>query len=151
MQARALTDRGDRRLSESQARQLRILIVEDEAIGAMYLQQTVEVMGHRVIGVVDNGESAIKVSLGERPDLVLMDIRIRGDIDGVIAAYSIKASTAIPSILISAYGENEIRQYRNVREDFVFLRKPVPEEELRRAIEGLFLPAVAEPASAQPV
>ncbi len=105
----------------------------------MYLQQSVEAMGHRVIGVVDNGEAAIKRSLGERPDLVLMDIRIRGDIDGVIAAYSIKAATGIPSILVSAYGENEIRQYRNVREDFRFLRKPVPEDELRRTIEEMFL------------
>jgi len=104
----------------------------------MYLQQSVEAMGHRVIGVVDNGEAAIKRSLSERPDLVLMDIRIRGDIDGVIAAYSIKAATGIPSILVSAYGENEIRHYRNVRDDFLFLRKPVPEGDLRHAIEELF-------------
>jgi CheY-like chemotaxis protein len=114
---------------------LRLMIVEDEAIGAMYLRHTVEGMGHRVLSIVDSGEDAIKAALDQRPDLVLMDIRIRGDIDGVMAAYSIKAATEIPSILVSAYGKNELRQYRNVEEDFLFLGKPVLEEELRRAID----------------
>lgn len=125
---------------------LRVMIVEDEAIGAMYLRHTVEGMGHRVLSIVDSGEDAIKTALDERPDLVLMDIRIRGDIDGVMAAYSIKAATEIPSILVSAFGKNELRQYRNVEDDFLFLSKPVMEEELRRAI-GSVLDRMAPPGS----
>ena len=116
---------------------LRIMIVEDEAIGAMYLQQIAESMGHEVVCTVDSGEQAIKKALEKRPDLVLMDIRIRGDIDGVMAAYSIKASTRIPSILVSAYGKKELLQYRNVEDDFLFLSKPVLEGDLRWAIDSV--------------
>jgi CheY-like chemotaxis protein len=123
---------------------LRVMIVEDEAIGAMYLRHTVEGMGHRVLSIVDSGEDAIKTALDKRPDLVLMDIRIRGDIDGVMAAYSIKAATEIPSILVSAFGKNELRQYRNVEDDFLFLSKPVMEEELRWAIASV-LDRIAPP------
>ena len=118
-------------------RRLRVMIVEDEAIGAMYLRHIVEGMGHRVVATVDSGEDAIRTALEERPDLVLMDIRIRGDVDGVMAAYSIKAATEIPSVLVSAFGKNELRQYRNVEEDFLFLNKPVLEDDLLRAIGSL--------------
>jgi len=114
------------------------MIVEDEAIGAMYLERAVEKTGHKVVAMIDNGEEAIRSALDLRPDLVLMDIRIRGDIDGVIAAYSIKAATGIPSILVSAYGKNELRQYRNVEEDFMFLCKPVLERDLHDAFESIF-------------
>ena len=124
---------------------LRVMIVEDEAIGAMYLEQAVEKTGHKVVAMIDNGEEAIRSALNLRPDLVLMDIRIRGDIDGVMAAYSIKAATGIPSILVSAYGKNELRQYRNVEEDFMFLCKPVLERDLHDALESIFAQPSANP------
>jgi CheY-like chemotaxis protein len=127
------------------------MIVEDEAIGALYLRNTVEGMGHRVVGVVDSGEDAIRTALDQRPDLVLMDIRIRGDIDGVMAAYSIKAATEVPSILVSAFGRNELRGYRHVEHDFVFLNKPVLEDELRRAIASVLdRPDLPGPSGAAP-
>lgn len=137
-------------LRERAMQELRVMIVEDEAIGALYLRNTLEGMGHRVVSVVDSGEDAIRTALDQRPDLVLMDIRIRGDIDGVMAAYSIKAATEVPSILVSAFGKNELRQYRHVEDDFLFLSKPVLEDDLRRAIAGVLERAVPPGSSCTP-
>jgi len=65
---------------------MKLMIVEDEAIAALFLRSTLERLGYAVTSVVDNGEQAVQQAADERPDVVLMDIRLRGSMDGVEAA-----------------------------------------------------------------
>ncbi len=64
----------------------RILIVEDEAIIAMELESQLQSLGYEVTSIVDTGEKAIEKAEADKPDLMLMDIRIKGDMDGIDAA-----------------------------------------------------------------
>ena len=64
----------------------RIIIAEDESIGAMYLRRTLEGFGHRVLGIEETGEGVVGRALACKPDLVVMDVRLKGDMDGVTAA-----------------------------------------------------------------
>ena len=63
----------------------RILIVEDEGILAFKTRVDLEEMGHEVVGIVDNANEAIEIALKEKPDLILMDIVLKGDLDGIEA------------------------------------------------------------------
>jgi 1,2-diacylglycerol 3-beta-glucosyltransferase len=86
----------------------RILIVEDEMITAMDEQQCLESLGYEVIGIVSSGEEAIKLTEKERPDLVLMDITLEGEMDGVQAAWKIRDAFNIPVVFVTAHGDKAI-------------------------------------------
>jgi response regulator NasT len=116
----------------------KILIVEDEAISAMALKYTVERLGCTVVGEVDTGEAAIQAASEQRPDLVLMDTRLRTRMSGVEAANVIWKRFQIRSIFISAYSPAELeKDYRGAL-PFTLLVKPVLEEDLERLIKTLF-------------
>jgi CheY-like chemotaxis protein len=121
----------------------RLLVVEDEAIAALFLRHTLERLGHQIVAVVDSGEEAVEVALRERPDLVLMDIRLRGDLDGVDAANRIRAEGGIRSLFISAYAEAEIKQRYRYPGEFLLISKPVMEYELVDALRGLGIDGAA--------
>ncbi len=80
---------------------VRILIVEDEAITAMSLRQTLTAKGFTVVGVAAAGSEAIEIAQREKPDLLLMDIRLADDIDGIDAATVI--NNGIPIIYMTAF------------------------------------------------
>lgn len=61
----------------------KILIVEDEGILAMTMEMTLSAMGHHVVGIADNGNRAIELAVAHRPDLILMDIILKGSLDGI--------------------------------------------------------------------
>jgi CheY-like chemotaxis protein len=84
----------------------RVLIVEDEAIIAMDLAAILTRQGCVVIGTEASGEDSIARAGAERPDLVLMDIRLRGRMNGLEAAREIKARWGIPVVYVTAYGED---------------------------------------------
>ncbi len=86
----------------------RILIVEDEIVTAMDEQQCLESLGYEVIGIVASGEEAIKHSETEKPDLVLMDITLKGEMDGVEAAWKIRDDFGIPVIFVTAHGDKKV-------------------------------------------
>lgn len=83
----------------------RLLIVEDERIVAMDLRKRLEKMGHTVVGNVANGNDAIKLATEHLPDLVLMDIRIEGDKDGIDTAAIIRNTLHIPHIFLTAHSD----------------------------------------------
>lgn len=83
----------------------RLLIVEDERIVAMDLRKRLEKMGHTVVGNVANGNDAIRLATEHRPDLILMDIRIEGDKDGIDTAAIIRSSLHIPHIFLTAHSD----------------------------------------------
>ncbi len=115
----------------------RVLIVEDEAISALFLRSTLERMGHDVVGVADKGEDAIAMAATEKPDVVLMDIRLRSPMGGVEAANRIRNDIGIRAIFISAYERQEIEQASAYPEEFLLISKPVIESELVAALDEI--------------
>ncbi len=83
----------------------RIFVVEDEQIIVADLQAKLKRLGHEVIGTAASGEEAIRMTESLRPELVLMDIRIQGSMDGREAARHIQAVTGAPVIFLTAYAE----------------------------------------------
>lgn len=124
----------------------RILIVEDEAPHATDLKVRVETLGHHVLGVVDNGEKALHFVQRYRPDLVLMDVGIRGTADGVEAARTIWETTKTPFVYITAYSEASIMNRTDGVEPYGFVGKPFHDRELQAAIEIALYKAAVESA-----
>jgi PAS domain S-box-containing protein len=84
----------------------RILVVEDEGIVAMEIGDRLSHAGFRVIGPVSTGEAAVESALAERPDLVLMDVRLKGDMDGVAAAERIQRQIDLPFVFLTAHADD---------------------------------------------
>jgi CheY-like chemotaxis protein len=117
---------------------IKILIVEDEAISSMALKYAVEGLGCTVVGAVDTGEAAIHEAVQHRPDLILMDTRLRSDMTGVEAANFIWEQLQIRSAFISAYSPAELKKDYRGAQPFTVLMKPVLEGDLEQLIERLF-------------
>jgi CheY-like chemotaxis protein len=117
---------------------IKILIVEDEAISALALKYTVERLGCSVVGVVDTGEAAIQAAAEHRPDLVLMDTRLRTKMTGVEAANAIWEQFEIRSVFISAYSAAELEKDYRGAIPFILLVKPVLEGDLEKLINQIF-------------
>ena len=112
-----------------------ILVVEDEAFIAFEIKDRLMNLGYGITGIVFTGEEAIKEAIKNKPDLILMDIQLRGDIDGVEAATKIGQQLNIPVIYLTAHGENAILERAKITEPYGYLIKPFNEIELRSAIE----------------
>ena len=112
-----------------------ILIVEDERIVARDLQGTLEKLGYAVCGLAATGEDAVDLALGSRPDLVLMDIVLAGEMSGVDAAMKIREVADIPVVYLTAYADDATLQRAKVSEPFGYLVKPFEERELHTSIE----------------
>jgi PAS domain S-box-containing protein len=115
--------------------QAKILIVEDESIVARDLQRRLIHLGYDVVGAVPSGDEAIKKASILLPDLILMDVRLKGDIDGIEAATEIRFRYGIPSIYLSAYADNDTLKRASVTEPFGYILKPFEERELHTTIE----------------
>ncbi len=113
----------------------RILVVEDESIVAKNIQSRLKKLGYNVLALVSSGEEAIRRAEQTQPDLVLMDIVLKGDIDGVEAAKEIRARLNIPIIFLTAYADDNTLERAKVAEPFGYLLKPFEIRELRSAIE----------------
>ncbi len=112
-----------------------ILIVEDEAIVAEDIRITLESFGYSVCGVVSSGEEAIIHAEADRPDLVLMDIMLKGEIDGVEAAGRIRTRLQIPVVYLTAYTDDKTLERAKITEPFGYIIKPFEERELHTIIE----------------
>ena len=117
---------------------INILIVEDEAISAMALRYAVERIGCRVVAAVDTGEAAIREAEKQRPDLVLMDTRLRSEMTGVEAANRIWEQLGIRSVFVSAYSASELEKDYRGASPMMLLVKPVMDGDLERLIAKLF-------------
>ncbi|MBF0568181.1 MAG: response regulator [Nitrospirae bacterium] len=113
----------------------RILIVEDEWIIATNLSSTLEDLGYEVTSVVLSGEDAIKHAEAERPTLVLMDITLRGQMDGVAAADAIKELYDIPVVYLTSNTDEATFERVKDSESFGYIIKPFEKMELKYAIE----------------
>ncbi|NYB51883.1 MAG: PAS domain-containing protein [Methanobacteriaceae archaeon] len=120
------------------SKNLKILVVEDEALTALELQKKLVSWGYEVIDVVSSGEKAIEKSLELQPDLVLMDILLKGDMTGIDAAREIKSKMEIPIIYLTAYSDDETFEGAKITQPYAYLIKPFQDNELRFAIEMAF-------------
>lgn len=113
----------------------RILVVEDEIVVAKNIQNRLESSGYAVPAVVSSGEEAVKKTAEIQPDLVLMDIKLEGNVDGVEAADQIRNRFNIPIIYLTAYGDDETLQRAKVTEPYGYILKPFEIRELHSNIE----------------
>lgn len=111
----------------------RVLIVEDERIIALLIEKMVKNMGHKVIKKVSSGEAAVVTALEQEPDIILMDIRLQGEIDGIEAVALIHEKKDIPVIYISG-NTDKLHQDKLESSNYIdFLSKPVTISELSRS------------------
>jgi PAS domain S-box-containing protein len=113
----------------------RLLVVEDESIVARDLQSRLRNLGYDVPAVVAYGEKAIEAAAEHLPDLVLMDIFLKGSIDGIMAAEQIRARLDIPIIFLTAFADPDTLQRAKLTEPFGYILKPFEERELLTTIE----------------
>src|SRR3990172_5957064 len=112
-----------------------ILIVEDNFIVMMELKDRLTEMGYEIADTVASGEEAINKARLCHPDLTIMDIRLKGAMDGIDAAASIKKEFDIPVIYLTAHTDEDTLQRAKLTEPFGYLRKPFGESDLHTAIE----------------
>jgi AmiR/NasT family two-component response regulator len=112
-----------------------ILVVEDEGIIALDLQAQLKSLGYDVLGRAASGREAIEKVVTRQPDLVLMDIRLKGNSDGVDIAQEIREQFNIPVIYMTASNDEETLQRAMVTEPFGYLVKPVEATTLYASIE----------------
>ena len=112
-----------------------ILIVEDERIIAEHVAQSLQDLGYDVSGIATSGEEAIIKTEENSPDLVLMDIVLRGEINGIEAADLIRSRFNIPVIYLTAYADEKTVERAKITEPFGYILKPFDDRELHTAIE----------------
>ncbi len=118
-----------------------ILIVEDEAMTAMYLGAMLRRKGYNVLKCISTGEEAVEYVISKRPDLVLMDIRLAGDMDGIEAMIKIveNTSSSVQFIFTTGYSDLEYRERALELNPAGFLVKPINTAELIVIIESNFI------------
>jgi len=113
----------------------KLLVVEDESIVAMEIQNRLETLGYTVTAMATSGEEAIKKAEEVRPDILLMDIGLKGDMDGVEAAEQIRNRFDIPVIYLTAYTDEKTLKRAKVTEPFGYIPKPFEDREFHATIE----------------
>ncbi|KAB2640425.1 MAG: response regulator [Verrucomicrobia bacterium] len=111
------------------------MIVEDEAIVAADLAERLARIGYDVLVSVASGEEALVVAGAQRPDLVLMDIRLQGLMDGVEAASELRSRLHLPVVFLTAYAESSTLQRAKIAEPYGYILKPITDRELEIVIE----------------
>lgn len=113
----------------------KIMLVEDEIIVAMDIQQRLEMLGYEVVAHATTGQEALKYSNTESLDLILMDIKIRGNMDGIDTAVLIREQLDIPIIYLTAFSDEQTLMRARVTEAYGYLIKPFEDRELKSSIE----------------
>ena len=113
----------------------RILIVEDEAITALDLKYSLEELGYEVVDTVDTGQDAIDTAIETKPDVVLMDIKLKGAMEGIEAA-EIISEYKIPIIYLTANTDTDTFEKSNVKFTYGFISKPYDLKKLNEKLKS---------------
>jgi CheY-like chemotaxis protein len=113
----------------------RILIVEDEHIVAMGIKRMLKSLGYTLAGVASSGEDAISKTESTFPDLVLMDIMLKGDLNGIEAAKEIKVRFDVPVVYLTACSESKIVEHAWKTGPLGYIVKPFDEKDLQKSID----------------
>ncbi len=114
---------------------VRILIVEDEAITSMHLQTSLRRLGYVIAGMVDRGDDAVRLATQLCPDLILMDIGLRGEMDGIQTAAYIRRLCQIPVVFLTAHADSVTLERAKIVEPLGYLIKPFQENTLQATVE----------------
>lgn len=114
---------------------VKILVVEDESIVAMDIRETLRAHGYEVLACVPSGEEALERVEAARPDLVLMDIRLQGEMDGLETARILRESYQVPSLFLTSHADREMLQGAKAADAVGYLLKPFDERELGVSLE----------------
>ncbi|TGJ98944.1 response regulator [Leptospira langatensis] len=117
---------------------LKVLVVEDEIITAMVVKRELEKIGCNVLDLATSGEDAVRIAKAGRPDLILMDITLAGEIDGVTAATEIKLEADIPIVFVTGYQDSVTRDRAAKTNPLGFFVKPLQIVQLKTLIEENF-------------
>ena len=118
-----------------ESREHKIVIVEDEGLIAADLQGRLERAGYRVPGVAGTGNEALEVIRQKSPDLVLMDIRLRGNMDGIQVAERVRRDFDIPVVFLTAYEDRNTLERAGKTQAFGYIKKPLNSASLEGSIE----------------
>lgn len=116
-------------------KQVKILIVEDEVIVARDIQKMLQALGYGPVWTAVSGRAAIETARRELPDLILMDIKLKGHIDGIESAMIVKDEMDIPIVYLTAYADQKTLERAKVTEPFGYLLKPFNIRELHSTVE----------------
>jgi CheY-like chemotaxis protein len=114
---------------------VKILVVEDESIIALNIKKKLKSFGYTVPAIVSTGEEAIKMTEITFPDLILMDVMLKGDMDGVQAIEEIRKRFDIPVIYLTAYSDDEVLERAKLTQPYGYIVKPFKANDLRTNIE----------------
>ena len=114
---------------------INVLVVEDESIVSKDIQHSLKKLGYNVVGAASTAEKAIELAKLENPDIVLMDIMLKGDMNGIEAAGVIREQCAIPVIFLTAYADESTLSKAKVTEPYGYILKPFKEIDLHTTIE----------------
>jgi CheY-like chemotaxis protein len=119
----------------AERRRAAILIVEDEALIASYIQQVLEESGFAVAGIASSGPEAISLASTSKPDLALVDIKLAGPMDGIEVAQLMQTRFNVPSIFLSGLGDPETTARAQAASPLGFLEKPFRPSQVFNALE----------------
>jgi two-component system response regulator LytT len=112
-----------------------ILVVEDESIVSKDIQMSLKKLGYNVVGAANTGEKAVDLALELKPNLILMDIMLKGEMTGIDAATVIKETLDIPVIFLTAYADESTLSKAKVTEPYGYIIKPFKEVDIHTSIE----------------
>lgn len=115
--------------------QIKVFVVEDESIVSKDIQHSIKKLGYKVVGSATSGEKAIPAIQEAKPDIVLMDIMLKGELDGIETAEVVKNSMNLPVIFLTAYADEATLAKAKVTEPHGYILKPFKEIDLRTTIE----------------
>lgn len=114
----------------------KIFVVEDDALTAELLERYIAEMGYQFSGAADNGEDALEQIRQANPDLVLMDIRLKGKMDGIQAVARLhETNSTLAVIYLTAYADNSLLERAKLTEPLGYLLKPFTQQNLKASIE----------------
>ena len=115
--------------------QAKILIVDDEVVVAEDIRRQLRALGYLVVGVVASGDEAVRLAGEHQPDLILMDIKLKGPMDGIDAARTIQSRYGTPVIYLTAFSDEETLERARETLPLAYLIKPFVSSDLRAALE----------------
>lgn len=112
-----------------------VLVVEDESIVSKDIQHSLKKLGYNVVGAAPSGEKAVELAIELKPNIILMDIMLKGEMNGIEASAEIKKSLNVPIIFLTAYADENTLSKAKITEPYAYIIKPFKEIDLHTSIE----------------
>jgi len=114
---------------------INVLVVEDESIVSKDIQHSLKKLGYNVVGAASTGEKAIELAISTHPHIILMDIMLKGEMNGIEAADEIRKHLSIPVVFLTAYADESTLSKAKITEPYGYILKPFKEIDLHTTIE----------------